>query len=150
MGGHNSPYDGARPVVTIHNCESATLARKPFDEWEVPLVWEGLSQDVRLHLDDLPPLDEFLTPEICARNVLLSLADVVFIDTRCIGWLLEVHKRFGQGGGKLTVHSIRRQAMESLTFLHLNHVLNIAEDETAALELLRGKPFGLSHDEGPG
>lgn len=121
-------------MVTIREFEPGAVACRPVDGQEAPLVWEGLSQDGRLHLEDLPPLDEFLTPDICARNVLLSLEDVVFVDSRSIGWLLAVHDRFRQRGGRLTVHSIRPQAHQSLAFLHLNDVFNIAADEAAALE----------------
>ena len=131
-------------MVAIHEIEPDVLACRPFCDQEVPLVLEGLSQDGRLHLDDLAPLDELLTPEICARNVLLSLADVVFVDSRSISWLLAVHDRFRQGGGKLTVYSIRPQARESLLFLHLNAVFNIAEDEAAALELLHREATGVA------
>jgi len=121
-------------MVTIHEFVPDTVARRLPAGHEALLVWEGLSREGRLHLEDLPPLDEFLTPEVCARNVLLSLEDVVFVDSRSIGWLLAVHDRFRQGGGKLTVHSIRPQAQESLGFLHLNDVFNIAEDKSAALK----------------
>lgn len=124
-------------MVTIRELEPDVVALILADGQEAPMVWEGLSRDGRLHLEDVPPLDEFLTPDICARNVLLSMEDVVFVDSRSIGWLLAVHDRFRQGGGKLTVHSIRPQAQESLMFLHLNDVFNIVEDEAAALEAAR-------------
>ena len=124
-------------MVAFREFDSTAPAHQGADGPEVPLVCDCLCRDGRLQLDDAPPFDEFLTPDICARSALLSLADVVFIDTRSISWLLEVHKRFARGGGKLAVHSVRPQALESLTFLHMNHVLNIAEDETAALRLLQ-------------
>ena len=83
---------------------------------------------------DLQPFDELLGPGVCARNVLLSLAETSFVDTRCLGWLLAIHKRFCQEGGKLVFHSISPQVMAILGLFRFQFVLNIAEDETAALK----------------
>ena len=87
----------------------------------------------------LQPFDDVLGPGVCARNVLLSLAETTFIDTRCLGWLLTIHRRFCQEGGRLVVHSIRPQVTAILELLRFEFILNIAEDETAALERLRAE-----------
>ncbi|OHB83561.1 MAG: hypothetical protein A2V98_24010 [Planctomycetes bacterium RBG_16_64_12] len=116
---------------------SAALADKIDDGSEVPLIPRRRAEEGPLHLDDVQSLDESPSPGIYSRNVLLSLAGLVSIDSRCIGRLLAVHKRFCQGGGKLAVHSIRPQAMGILKFLRLDLVLDIAENEAAARRLLR-------------
>jgi len=88
---------------------------------------------------DLKPFEDLLGPGGYARNVLLSLADIALIDSRCLSWLLVIHKRFCQAGGRLVVHSIKPQVMEILEVARFERVLYIGEDETAALEVLQRK-----------
>ena len=133
----STPHDGESPVSSFQQSGSAVLADKMVDESEVPLIRERLSQDGQLNLDDLHSFDESPSPDVYGRNVSLSLADAAFIDTRCISRLLALHRRFRQEGGKLVVHSIRPRAMGLLKFLRLHLVFHIAEDEAAALQLLR-------------
>jgi hypothetical protein len=59
-------------------------------------------------LPDLRHFDELLGPGGYARQVALSLAQIALIDTLRMSWLLILHKRFCEAGGKLVVHSIRR------------------------------------------
>ena len=100
-------------------------------EMEPPVIRESLSPDGE------PNLDDFVHP---GAHALLSMADVPFIDTRRIGWLLAAHQRFHEAGGRLVLHSVRLRSRESLEFLRLDRVLHIAKDEAAALESLRGSP----------
>jgi len=86
---------------------------------------------------DLALFDDLLGPGGYARSVSLSLAETRFIDTRCLAWLLALHKRFGEAGGRLVMHSIRPQLMDMLTMLRFAEILSIADDEAGALELLR-------------
>ncbi|MFH1923029.1 MAG: STAS domain-containing protein [Planctomycetota bacterium] len=88
-------------------------------------------------IPDLAPFDDLLGPSGYARRVSLSLAETRFIDTRCLAWLLALHKRFSEAGGRLVMHSIRPQLMDLLTMLRFVEILSIAEDEAGALELLR-------------
>ena len=88
-------------------------------------------------LPDPPPIDDLLGPDGYARNVLLSLAELVLMDTMGMSWLLILHKRFCQAGGRLVIHSVRPQVMEFLGIVRFENVLHIAEDEGAAAALLR-------------
>jgi len=86
---------------------------------------------------DTAPFERLLGRDGYARTVLMSLAQVNLIDSRCMGWLLIVHQRFREAGGKLVVHSIPPHAMEIVEILRFELVFHIAEDEAAALEMLR-------------
>lgn len=86
---------------------------------------------------DLTPFEDLLGPDRYARNVLMSMSETTLIDSRCLGWLLIVQNRFCEDGGKLVVHTVPPHVMEMLQVLRFELVLQIAEDETAALELLR-------------
>jgi hypothetical protein len=88
-------------------------------------------------LPDLRHFDELLGPGGYARQVALSLAQIALIDTLRMSWLLILHKRFCEAGGKLVVHSIRPRVMEFLGVVRFECVLYLAEDEAVALELLR-------------
>jgi anti-anti-sigma factor len=118
-------------MTSFHESASAALV----DKSEVPVIRESFSQDAQLSFDDVESFDEWLSAGDYARNVLLSLEDLTSIDSHRIGWLVTAHKRFCQEGGKLAVHSIRPQAMETVRFLGLDRVLHVADDEAAALRL---------------
>jgi len=124
-------------VSSLHEFAAAALADKMVDESPTPLGGGQFCQEEQLNIEDVRPFDDSVTPDVYGRSALLSLADMASIDTRCIGWLLAVHKRFREAGGKLVVHSIRPQSRRLLDFLRLDLVLHIAEDEAAALRLLR-------------
>ncbi|MFH1922343.1 MAG: STAS domain-containing protein [Planctomycetota bacterium] len=87
----------------------------------------------------LQSFDGLLGPEGYTRNALLSLAETTFIDVSSLSWLLVLHKRFRKAGGQLVVHSVCPPVMASLEMVHFELVLHIAEDEAAALELLRSQ-----------
>jgi hypothetical protein len=122
--------------VTSHSA-SALLAGNPVGQLEVPLSGECLSRDEALSVDDVESLDELLSPGFCACQVALSLANVKSVESRRISWLLAVHKRFCEEGGKLVVHSVWPLLMEALRFLGLDRVLHVADNEAAARRLLR-------------
>ena len=88
-------------------------------------------------LPDLRHFDELLGPEGYARKVALSLDPIVLVDTFRMSWLLILQKRFREAGGKLVVHSVRPRVMEFLGVVRFECVLYLAEDEAAALALLR-------------
>lgn len=96
----------------------------------------------RITQDSLSPasdkLGDLLGAEGYARRVVLCLADVDFIDTSGISWLLGRHKRFREAGGKLVIHSMVPMVAEVLKVLRLHAVFHLAESESAALALIRG------------
>ena len=86
---------------------------------------------------DLKPLESLLGPDGYARRVLISLAEITLIDSICLAWLLVLHKRFREAGGTMVVHSIPPPVMEILALIRFEQGLYLAEDETAAVALLR-------------
>ncbi len=113
----------------------SALADHVARESDVPLAGNSFPQGGQLSFDDIESLDEWLAVGDYSHNVSLSLADLTTIDSGRVGWLVTTHKRFSQEGGRLVVHSIRIQAMETVRFLGLDRVLQIAEDKSAALRL---------------
>jgi hypothetical protein len=99
---------------------------------------------------DTTPFDQVLGPEGYGRRVALSLAETSFIDTRCLGWLLTIHKRFNESGGRLVMHSIRPEVLEIMSVLRFEVILSIAEDEAGALELLGGEVSQLDPESDSG
>ena len=83
------------------------------------------------------PVGELLGPRGYRRKVVLSLAETRFIDSTGLSWLVVCHKRFCQAGGKLVLHSAGPTIMELFRLMRLDLALHVAEDEAAALELVR-------------
>jgi anti-anti-sigma factor len=86
---------------------------------------------------DAKPLETLLGPRGYARNVLVSLADITFVDSCCLSWLVILHKRFCEAGGSFVVHSFQPELRDILELVRFEEVLYVAEDEKAALALLR-------------
>jgi anti-anti-sigma factor len=71
--------------------------------------------------------------------VLLSLESGRFIDSNGLAWLVAVNRRFGKMGGKLIVHSVPANIMDLLKMMRLDQVLDLADDEPAALRAIQGE-----------
>ncbi|NQT12455.1 MAG: STAS domain-containing protein [Planctomycetes bacterium] len=71
--------------------------------------------------------------------VLLSLEKGRFIDSNGLAWLVAVNRRFGKMDGKLVLHSIPASILDLLKMMRLDQVLNLADDEPAAIRAIRGE-----------
>ena len=119
-------------MSTTYDCPlPVTQAGSVVCETEPPVIRGSFSPDGE------PDLDDFVHPGV---DALLSMADVPLIDTRRIGWLLAAQRRFHEAGGRMVLHSVRLRSRETLEFLRLDRVLDIAKDEAAALESLQTSP----------
>ena len=72
------------------------------------------------------------------QAVLFDMAGVEQVDSAGMSWLVVQHKRFCDAGGRFVVHSVPFTIMETLKVMRLNQVLNVAESETEALQLVQG------------
>ena len=72
------------------------------------------------------------------RLVLLDMAQLEFVDSGGISWLLVRHKRCREAGGKLVFYSLQPMVLAVLKTLRLDQVFDIAEHETAALAMAEG------------
>ncbi len=84
------------------------------------------------------PLSDAMGGEDYSRDVLLDMAQVEYIDSSGIGWLLARHKRFREAGGKLVIHSPSSMVSDVVKMLRLDTVFDLADDESAATVLTRG------------
>jgi len=64
------------------------------------------------------------------------MAETRFIDSSGLSWLVVCHKRFVQAGGRLVLHSVSPAIMELFKMMRLELVLEIADNEDAAMELV--------------
>ena len=87
---------------------------------------------------DMEPMGDMLGSRGFAGKALLSLLETEFIDSSGLWWLLLCHKRFTEAGGKLVIHSVPGNVLDTMLMMRLEAVLQLADDEPAALELVRG------------
>jgi anti-anti-sigma factor len=87
---------------------------------------------------DFSQMADLLDQRGYAGKAVLSLDDTEFIDSSGLSWLLECHGKFNRAGGKLAIHSIPPTVGDTLKMMRLELVLNLANDENAALECVRG------------
>lgn len=85
---------------------------------------------------DFTSLEKLLGTCGYAQPVVLSMAETRFIDSSGLSWLVICHKRFVQAGGRLVLHSVTPAIMELFKMMRLELVLEIAESEAAAMELV--------------
>ncbi len=83
-------------------------------------------------------LSELLEDGGYGQQALLDMTSVEFVDSAGMSWLVMQHKRFCDAGGKFAIHSVPFTVMETLKVMRLNQVLNVANDESEALQLIQG------------
>jgi len=74
------------------------------------------------------------------KKVILGFEDVDFIDSSGIGYLLVCHKRFREEGGRLVLHSLPPLVLSVIKISQVDRVLEIAENEAAALKIVTSPP----------
>jgi anti-anti-sigma factor len=84
------------------------------------------------------PLEAVLGADAFGRTVLLDLERTTFLDTAAVGWLIGLHKKFQQAGGRLILHSVPPLIDQMFRLLKLPAVLHVAGDEAAARALAGG------------
>ena len=82
---------------------------------------------------------ELLNERGYARQVILNLENADYIDSGGVSWLVSSHKRFDEAGGKLVIHSASVVVLEVFKIMSLDRVLNLVDDEPAALALIQGE-----------
>jgi anti-anti-sigma factor len=103
----------------------------------VHIACSGEISQVRFGGDD-NPLAQLLGAGVWARNVLLHLERVEFLDSSGISWLVVSHKHFHQHHGALVLHSIPPRILQVLQFCRMDKLLRIATSEGEARRLLSG------------
>jgi anti-anti-sigma factor len=68
------------------------------------------------------------------------MGETTFLDSSGVGWLLGCNKRFRQGGGSMVLHTVPPIVLDMLKVMRLEQVLKIADDEPAAVSIMRGEP----------
>lgn len=70
--------------------------------------------------------------DVYDHAVLIDMRGTEFLDSSGIGWLLEQHKRFRSGSGRLVLHSVPPMVSKVMQLMSLHRVLKIADDAKAA------------------
>jgi anti-anti-sigma factor len=101
--------------------------------------------------DAADPLESLLGPHCYGHRILLSLEHVPFITSSGVCWLLRVHKRFQEAGGKLVLYRVPPLVRDVLGVLNLTPLLCIADEEGSARALAESaeKSSPASSPEGP-
>lgn len=90
---------------------------------------------------DRDPLGELLGQGAYGRRVLFDLSQTSYIDSSGISWMLTMHKRFRNSGGKIVYHSAPPLVQQTLDLLRMNLILSLAPDLEAARGLApEGRP----------
>jgi len=109
------------------------------DEGEV-LRLEAIGAIVEIEtMPDSDPIGRLLVSRPRAPAVLLGLERTRFIDSSGLAWLLTTHRRLCEEGGKLILHSLPPNIADILKMMRLDDVFNLADDESAALNSIRGE-----------
>ena len=83
-------------------------------------------------------LSELLEGSGYSQSVLLNMTGVELVDSAGMSWLVVQHKRFCDAGGQFAIHSVPFTITETLKVMRLDQVLNVANDEPDALQLVQG------------
>ena len=72
------------------------------------------------------------------RRVALDLSEASYMDSAAIGWLLSIHKKFGDAGGRLVVYGLHPNVQRVVEIMRINQVLELADNRDDALRRARG------------
>ena len=79
---------------------------------------------------------EILGDNAFENNVVLGFENVEHVDSSGVGWLLSNNRQFGDGGGKLVLHSLTPAVKNVFGMLKLGQVLNLASSEDEAKKVV--------------
>ncbi len=82
------------------------------------------------------PFQQIGGGSVYSRKVLLDLSKCHYVNSSGVGWLLNHHRRFQEGGGKLILHSASPVVMQIFNLMKMELVLNLCHDATEAERLL--------------
>lgn len=85
------------------------------------------------------PLETLLGSAWARHRVLLDMEKADYIDSHAVGWMLDCHKAFAAGGGRLVLHSVQPKVRRILTVLRVDAVLPMADDQAAGESFLKKK-----------
>jgi len=79
---------------------------------------------------------EILGNNAFENNVVLGFENVEHVDSSGVGWLLSNNRQFGEGGGKLVLHSLSPAVKNVFGMLKLGEVLTLAGNEDEAKQVV--------------
>ena len=86
------------------------------------------------------PLGRVLGENWSTFRVVLDMKQTTFIDSSAIGWLIGSHKAFKSAGGMLVIHDVPLAIRQMLELLHIDRVIAVAANASAARALVTGEP----------
>ncbi|MCG8510478.1 MAG: STAS domain-containing protein [Rhodospirillales bacterium] len=72
------------------------------------------------------------------HRVVLDMHEASYMDSAALGWLIQVHKEFSAGGGKLVVCSVPPAINRLFSLMSLDKVISIEKDQASALDAVQG------------
>lgn len=71
--------------------------------------------------------------DVYSRVVLLNLSRSLYLDSTGVEWLLNYHKKFTAGGGRLICHSANLATQQLLKLMRLDQILEIETSDATAM-----------------
>jgi anti-anti-sigma factor len=84
------------------------------------------------------PLSVALGPNAYNHKILLDLTNSDHIDSSGVNWLLTMHRRARENGGRLVIHSVPPLVDNVLKVLRMNLVFEIAPSREEAFRMIAG------------
>ncbi|MDP6118040.1 MAG: STAS domain-containing protein [Planctomycetota bacterium] len=113
-----------KPLFTIHQAGSIILIRfTEFAKWIDVASANQADKDLTALIEDNQ-----------GTTVVLNLTPIEMMATLMIGHLVRLHKTLERGGGRLKLCDVGQSVVKTLAIMGLDKQLEIAEDETTALE----------------
>lgn len=98
----------------------------------VKLAMEGAVTAADFSVDGKNPIEAVLGPAWTTFRVLLDMANVSYIDSSAIGWLIGTQKSFRDKGGSFAVYHVQPAVKQVLDLLKVGRVVPLCENEQTA------------------
>jgi len=116
-----------------------SLKAESVEEDGVALLNCGDDLNALTMCEEFTELEDLVGKDWASRPVGLGFSEASYIDSAAIGWLLSLHKKMDEAGGKLVLHSMSPSVRRVLTMMRLESVLNLADGKAQAVKQLKKK-----------
>jgi anti-anti-sigma factor len=82
--------------------------------------------------------EDVLGEGVYSRVILLDVSDCDRLDSAGVSWLIRLHRRCTDAGGRLILHSTPPVVAKTLKLLNMQMVLSLADDLAAARRMAEG------------
>lgn len=103
------------------------------------LACEGELDGLQMNEGDTADLQKLLGADWASRRVVLDMSGASYMDSAAIGWLLSLHKKLNDAGGRLVVCGVQLSIKRVIELMRIDRVVTLVDQRDDAVACVRGE-----------